>query len=212
MLAGVELPAQRRLGGQRVFHLVGVGAAPVAAAGGDQNAPLGGQHGGAGELLGLVGAEHRRPVAAAQFGGFAQVGVAVAADRQAVWFGQRRVGDPLGDAGVAGVAGGPHQALRFGVDVGALPDGAGFGHGGDDTAGLPVDPVAGDGFRGVPPTGHHLAEQTRQRCLAAEQPDRLGAPHLALLGQRAGFVFGLPGFQGGLREFALADDEDRRRR
>ena len=52
--------------------------------------------------------------------------------------------------------------------------------------------VAGGGLTG------DVGDQLGQFALAAERPDRFGAPAVALLGQRAWFVFGLPGFQGGL--------------
>ena len=90
------------------------------------------------------------------------------------------------------------HSLGLGADVINHPGGPGFGDGGDDRGGLLVYPGVGDcdmlGDGLIGDVGDHV----RQRALAAEDFDGLGAPGVALLGQRAWFVFGLPGFEGRL--------------
>ena len=98
--------------------------------------------------------------------------------------------DGLGAVGVIVVA---QQALRFGADVVDLPGGAGFGDGGHHGSGLLAHPLAGDG--GAPPSGGlagDVGDELAEFALAANDFDRLGTPGVALLCQRARFVFGLP--------------------
>ena len=107
--------------------------------------------------------------------------------------------DAVDDLGAAGVIEVAQQPLRFGADVVDLPGGAGFGDVGQHGGGLLAHPLAGDG--GAPPPGGlagDVGDELGQFALAAHDFDRLGAPGVALLCQRARFVFGLPCFQGGL--------------
>ena len=93
---------------------------------------------------------------------------------------------------------GPDLALCFGTDMPALPGRAMFLHRGQHPPRrrrqpLRTHPGACHRDRIERPVDHRL-----DRVRSAERFGGLGMPDGALLGQGAGFVFGVPGFQGGL--------------
>ena len=206
---GRHFAHQRHLPGVELQFLVGlvfqqrqtdagvIDCAAVAQPGGGQDPPLGGQDVGAGVDGGVVAGVDAGAVAATQRRGLVFLGVGVGGQRNAVL---RKGGrhDAVGYLRAAGMVGVTQHSLGLGADMINRPGGPGFGDGGDDRGGLLVYPGVGDcdmlGDSLIGDVGDHVG----QGALAAEDFDGLGAPGVALLGQRAWFVFGLPGFQGGL--------------
>ena len=164
---------------------------------GGQNAPLGGQDVGAGVDGGVVAGVDAGTVAAAQRrGSFFSVSAWVV---NAMLCCERAAATMrIGGLRAAGVVGVTQHSLGLGANMIYRPGGPGVGDGGDDRRGLFVYPFVGDcevlSDTLVGDVGDHVG----QGALAAEDLDGLGAPDVALLGQRAWFVLGLPGFQSRL--------------
>ena len=134
-------------------------------------------------------------VAAAQSRGFAHLGVAVADVGQRQGFAERGGGDFVGQGGVGRQRSLPaHDALRLGQHVVALP-GRPVGDHADHLGGL-RDPVVVGGVQ--PHVRGGQVGQHRGQPSTPQDFNGLGAPGVALLGQRARLVFGVAGFQGGL--------------
>lgn len=99
----------------------------------------------------------------------------------------------------AGHVRGADDPQRFGADVPVLPRGARAFHGRDDLRRLGAHPAASDEDRTPQLPGGQGRVKHRADAVGATQHGLgLGAPGGALLGERAGFVLGLPGLEVGL--------------
>ncbi|SLC74284.1 Uncharacterised protein [Mycobacteroides abscessus subsp. abscessus] len=138
-------------------------------------------------------------VAAAQRIWFALLVVVDAGMRERERFGQRGRGDPgcqIG-GGVSGMAAGAHVALRLGKHMVSAPPRARLGHNRYDRFGGLCDPFFIDGFGALARCDAESGEH-RGQAAVPENFDGLAAPGGALFGQRARFVLGFAGLQGGL--------------
>ena len=162
------------------------------------DAGLGGEDFPAGERRGSVTAIDAGTVAATQRDGLTQLGVVDASVRHRKRLGQCGGGEPFDklrhvcDTLIA------HHSQRFGAHVMTLPGRARFGHGGDQCASMRRHPFVGDLRCRVAAFGGQDAGQHALYSVVAQDLDGLVAPGVALLGQRARFVFGFARFQGRL--------------
>ena len=175
----------------------GVEGMPVGPVGGVEEALFGGQDPQRGVLLGPGDGEHRRPIPTPQLHrkpGRVLDGGEANRPRQRCVDDQSRHGGQL----VGGQVGAAELALRLGPDVPGLP-------------GRPMLLQHRDHpLRHLPyPVRRHHRTGDRRRAQGpgdhggdlawpAHHLDGLGVPGGALLGEGAGFVFGVAGFQGGL--------------
>ena len=84
------------------------------------------------------------------------------------------------------------------MDVGLVPAGAGLGDARDGVGGELVDKPGGDGPARVRGRGGRGGDHPLEGGVVAEDLDGLSPPPLPLLVEGSGFVFGVPGLQGGL--------------
>jgi hypothetical protein len=93
---------------------------------------------------------------------------------------------------------GPELALCFGADMPALPGRATFLHRRQHFLRARRHPLRAHGWARYPGGVQSMCDHGLDRISSAEGFGGLGMPGGALLGQSTGFVFGVPGFQGGL--------------